>query len=58
MNGTVDQTHYNIGDTEVTKEQFDAAAARHQRLEILDGGENVQDGRQATVDALLAILAK
>ena len=58
VNGTVDQTHYNIGDTEVTKEQFDAAAARHQRLEILDGGENVQDGRQATVDALLAILAK
>ena len=58
VNGTVTQTHYDIGDTEVTKEQFDAAAARHQRLETLDGGADVQDGRQATVDALLAILAQ
>lgn len=59
VNGTVTQTHYDIGDTEVTKEQFDAAAARNVRQELLsDGYSTDQEAVQATVDALLAILAQ
>ena len=51
--------NYTVDGAAATKAQYDAVVARHQRQELLSDGYSAdQEAVQATVDALLAILAQ
>ena len=51
--------NYTVDGAPATQAQYDAVVARHQRQEVLNNGYSTdQETMQATVDALLAILAQ
>lgn len=51
--------NYTVDGAAATQAQYDAVVARHQRQEVLNNGYSTdQETMQATVDALLAILAQ